>query len=259
VKLFRKVEGDESVKAVVFRIDSPGGSALASDLIWREVKVTREKKPVVVSMGDVAASGGYYIACPATCIFADSSTLTGSIGVIGAVPSVRGLCEKAGIAMEGFYRGKRADMISPYGDLTGDGRELILKSMRVIYDDFIAHVAEGRSLPKEAVASIAEGRVWTGGQALKHGLVDALGGLEEAMARARKLGGLPDDAEVLRLPKAKTFIELLQDLSPEGVAIRAAVAGLPLEIRRLLHQLEWVNHLQRERVLAVLPEVIEVR
>ncbi|MBI4584322.1 MAG: signal peptide peptidase SppA [Planctomycetes bacterium] len=259
VKLFRKVQGDESVKAVVFRIDSPGGSALASDLIWREVKATKEKKPVVVSMGDMAASGGYYIACPATTIFADRSTLTGSIGVIGAVPSVRGLCDKIGISLEGFYRGKRADMISPYGDLTDDGRELILKSMRTIYSDFIAHVAEGRSLSKEAVASIAEGRVWTGGQALKHGLVDALGGLDDAMEQARKLGGLSDEAEVMTLPKAKTFIDLLQDLSAEGAALRAALEGLPPEIRRLVRQLEWVNGIQSERVQAVLPEVIRIR
>lgn len=257
VRLFRQVREDKTVKAVVFRVDSPGGSALASDLIWREVQLTAARKPVVVSMGNVAASGGYYVACAASWIVAEKGTLTGSIGVIGVIPDMRRLYEMVGIRYEVLSRGKRANMISPYGELGDDGRELILKHMRKIYADFVGKVAEGRGLPTSAVESVAEGRVWTGARALKHGLVDELGGLDAALARARKLGSVPDDAEILSLPRPKTLFELLSEMQG-GVVTRAFAGALPAGARGALKHVEWVRLLGRERVLAVLPALLSV-
>jgi protease IV len=259
VKLFRRVRKDDTVKAVVFRVNSPGGSALASDLIAREVELTAKKKPVIVSMGDVAASGGYYVACPATWILAETGTITGSIGVIGAVPSMKGLYEKIGIDMTRFSRGKRADMVSPFGELSEDGRELLMTYMRSIYDDFLTRVADGRNLPKEAVAAIAEGRVWMGSQAFDLGLVDELGGLDAALAKARTLAELPADVEILRLPEPKTFFDFLKEMSGGDASLRAAVRGLPDQARSLLRQVEWIGCLQKEHVLAIWPEVIRIK
>jgi len=257
VKLFRQVREDKTVKAVVFRVDSPGGSALASDLIWREVQLTAAQKPVVVSMGNLAASGGYYVACAASWIVAEKGTLTGSIGVIGAIPDLRRLYETVGIRYEVLSRGKRASMISPYGELGDDGRELVLKHMRKIYADFVGKVAEGRGLPASAVESVAEGRVWTGARALKHGLVDELGGLDAALARARKLGSVPDDAEILSLPRPKTLFELLSEMEG-GVVTRAFAGALPAGARSALKHVEWVRVLGRERVLTVLHALLSV-
>jgi protease-4 len=259
VKLFRRVRADDTVKAVVFRVNSPGGSALASDLIGREVQLTARVKPVVVSMGDVAASGGYYVSCHSSWIVAEPATITGSIGVIGAIPDMAGLYDKVGITMTRFSRGKRAGMISPTGELTEDGRALFMKYMRDVYDDFLTHVAEGRGLDKAAVASIAEGRVWMGSQAKDLGLVDELGGIDEAIAKARVLGKVPEDAEILSLPEPKTFFDLLREMSGEGLSLRAAIMQLPEEARAALRQVEWIGCLRNERVLAVWPDVVRIR
>ena len=259
VPLFRKVRNDPTVKAVVFRVNSPGGSALASDLIAREVQLTAAKKPVVISMGDVAASGGYYVSCRASWIVAERGTITGSIGVIGAVPDMKRMYAKLGLTYTRFSRGKRAGMVTPTGELTPDGRKLLMKFMHEVYDDFLTHVAEGRKLTMEAVASIAEGRVWTGAQALRLGLVDEVGGMDAAMAKARLLGDVPADVEIMTLPKAKTFFDMLNELSGEGATLRSLVASLPPEIRRQLRKVEWIGCLARERVLCVWPEVVEIR
>jgi protease-4 len=261
VKLFRKVRNDDTVKAVVFRVNSPGGSALASDLIAREVELTAKKKPVVVSMGDLAASGGYYISAPSSWIVAENATLTGSIGVIGGVLDLTGAYDMAGVKIETFSRGKRAGMISPYGRLSEDGRKLIMTEMRRIYDTFLGIVAEGRGLPKEAVASIAEGRVWTGGQAFELGLVDQIGCLDDAIAKAREMVQAEDDIEMMYLPKPKTFVDMLMEMSGEDVRmglVAAAVRALPDEVRGLLRRVEWVWFLREERVLAVMPDVYEI-
>ncbi len=263
VRAFSEVRDDDSVKAVVFRINSPGGSALASDLILRQVKLTAKKKPVIVSMADVAGSGGYYIACGASHIFAEKGTLTGSIGVIGVIPNMKGLYEKLGVKVETVSRGKRAEIISSYGALGEDGRELFMKYMLSVYDDFLSHVAQGRKLSKEAVATIAEGRVWTGEQALKHGLVDAIGGIEEAVQHAREAGGLKNDAATLLLPRQKTLFDLLQGnvrvprLSE--IAIDEALRILPREARRWLEQMSWIRNLGGRRVLTLMTDIILVR
>jgi len=258
VKHFRRARNDDSVKAVVFRVDSPGGSALASDLIWREVKLTAAKKPVIVSMGSVAASGGYYVSAAATQIYAEATTITGSIGVIGAIPNMKGLADWAGVSMTTFHRGKRAAIISPYGELTPEGRRMFMKMMRDVYGDFLDRVAEGRGMSRAAVESIAEGRVWTGRDAQKLGLVDAIGGLDAAMARARELGRLPADVEIIELPRKKTLADLF---SSGGLRaeIADAVLKLPESAKAILRQAEWFRAVKSERVLAVMPDVIRIR
>ena len=258
VKHFRRIREDDSVKAVVFRVDSPGGSALASDLIWREVKLTAQKKPVVVSMGGVAASGGYYVSCAATYIFAEDTTITGSIGVIGAVANFKGLADWAGITMATFHRGKRAAIVGPYGELTEEGRKVYMKFMHDVYDDFVGRVAGGRKMSREAVASVAEGRVWTGRDAKRVGLVDAIGGIDDAIAKARELARLDPDVEVIELPAKKTLADLLK-----GGAIRAeladAILRLPEPVKAMLKQAEWLRAADEERVFTVLPEMFRVR
>jgi protease-4 len=174
------------ISAIVLRVDSPGGSGLASDIIWREVLLAREKKPVVVSMGDVAASGGYYLSMPAHRIYAEPGSLTGSIGVIAGKFNLRGLYDLLGLAKETLDRGARAGVQSDYRPFTDEERAKLEREVQAYYDDFVDKAAQGRALPREKVESIARGRVWTGRQALARGLVDELGGLTEAVEGARR-------------------------------------------------------------------------
>ena len=259
VGLLRKLREDTTVQAVVFRVNSPGGSAIASDLIRREVAEIAKVKPVVVSMGALAASGGYYISCPASWIVAESTTLTGSIGVIGAVANFRKLSDKLGLRFASFHRGKRADMISPYGELSAEGYAVIIHQLKAIYDDFITHVAAGRSLEPSAVEAIAEGRVWTGGQALRLGLVDEVGGLRDGLARARELAKLPEDIEVVVLPEPKQLIDILQRSGISLKPMRAFVEALPRRTRELLEQMAWVHDLTRERAFLAAPHAFDLR
>ena len=184
----RKLREDDKVKAIVFRVNSPGGSALASDVIAREVEITAAKKPVVISMGDYAASGGYYISALATKIVAEPNTLTGSIGVFGLLPNMQKLFrDKIGINFDGVGTGKYSDFGNPMRPLREDEKRIIQKGVDTIYRDFKATVVKGRKLNEATVDSIAQGRVWTGSQALGFGLVDTLGGLEDAIRVAAHL------------------------------------------------------------------------
>jgi protease-4 len=193
----RAATNDEHVRGVVMHVDSPGGSAVASDTIWREVcRVRAAGKPVVVSMGQAAASGGYYIACPADVIVALPSTLTGSIGVFGGKMVVRGLLDRLGLTTGTVSHGDRALMFSPRRGFTDDERERLAATIDAIYDDFVAKVASGRHRPVAEIEHIARGRVWTGSDALGIGLVDELGGLRDAIRIARARAGLPADAPV---------------------------------------------------------------
>jgi protease-4 len=195
----RAAINDEHVRAVVLHIDSPGGSAVASDTIWREVCRVREAgKPVVVSMGEAAASGGYYIACPADVIVALPSTLTGSIGVFGGKMVVRELLDRIGLTTGSVSQGSRSLMFSPRRGFSDDERERFAATIDAIYVDFVAKVARGRGRPVAEIEAIARGRVWTGSDALGIGLVDELGGLRDAIRIARLRAGLSDDAPVLR-------------------------------------------------------------
>jgi protease-4 len=200
----RTALADDHVRGVLLRVDSPGGSAVASDVIWREVCRVREAgKPVVVSMGDVAASGGYYVACPADRIVALPSTLTGSIGVLGGKFVTSELWEKVGLTTGAVEHGERARMWSDRRGFTDDERERLNAEIDAIYADFVAKVASGRGRTVADIEPLARGRVWTGRDAHEFGLVDELGGLRDAARIARRLSGLPDDAPVtpaLHLP-----------------------------------------------------------
>jgi protease-4 len=193
----RAARENEHVRAVLFRIDSPGGSAVASDTIWREVVLTREAgKPVVVSMGALAGSGGYFIACPADVIVAQPSTITGSIGVFGGKVVVSELMEKLGLGSGAVEHGGRARMYSVRRGFTDAERERLSAMLDRIYADFVQKVADGRGMSYDAVHAVAKGRVWSGTDAATNGLVDTLGGLRDAADIARERAGLAADAPV---------------------------------------------------------------
>lgn len=208
----RKAREDEKVKAVVLRVNSPGGSALASDVIWREVVLTKKVKPIIVSMGDLAASGGYYISAAADSIFAQPNTITGSIGVFGIIPNFQKFFNnKLGITFDVVKTGKFADLGSLDRPLTTEEEAIIQQSVNQIYFSFTQKVAEGRKKERSYIDSIGQGRVWTGAQALELGLVDRLGGIEDAIASAAKKAGITE-YKLVSYPALKDpFKELLND------------------------------------------------
>ncbi|HVL69078.1 MAG TPA: signal peptide peptidase SppA [Vicinamibacterales bacterium] len=216
VEEIRKIRADKSIKAVVLRIDSPGGSAIASDVIWRELMLTREVKPVIASMSDVAASGGYYIAMPAHAIVAEPATLTGSIGVVMVKFVLEGTLDKVGANLEGVTSGEYADLYSPVRRFSPDERRKIEALMQATYEAFVEKAAAGRKTTPERIDAIAQGRVWTGQQAKDLGLVDELGGLQRALAVAKTRANIDPDAEVelVVYPQRRSFYELIQ--SPFG-------------------------------------------
>src|SRR6185436_11088058 len=197
VEALREIRSRKSIRAVVLRIDSPGGSGNASDAVWQELRRLRREKPVIVSMGDVAASGGYYMACAADAIVADPATITGSIGVFGGKLNVLGLYRKLGLNVETVTRGRHAGMWSPFRDFDADEVALYQKSLDQFYDVFLARVAEGRRLTPSGVDSVGQGRVWSGVAARERGLVDRFGGLHEAMELARVRAHIGADADIV--------------------------------------------------------------
>jgi protease-4 len=188
----KEAREDDDVKAIVLRVDSPGGSALTSELIWREIELTKKVKPVVVSMGNVAASGGYYIACNSDYIFAEPSTITGSIGVFGMLPNMTQLGKNIGINAEQVKTHKNASGYSIFEPLDEGFKAVVLESIEDVYETFLQRVADGRKMTTEQVDAIAQGRIWTGTDALKNGLVDKLGGLNDAIKYAAKLAKIKD-------------------------------------------------------------------
>jgi protease-4 len=249
----REARKDDSIKAIVLRVDSPGGSGTASDVIWREVSLARSSKPVVVSMGDVAASGGYYISMSSDAIVAQPATITGSIGVFGGKFSIHGLYEKLGITKEILARGERAAMFSEYRPWTDDERDRIRTLMVSFYRDFVGKVAHGRKKSYEDVDAVAQGRVWTGSDALQHGLVDRLGGMDVALALAKEKARIALDQEVnvVILPERKGFFDLLVERQEEG-----ALDAVPSDARVLLR---WVRLLGDSQILARLPFDLKIR
>jgi protease-4 len=215
-KAIRKARRDSTIKAIVFRVNSPGGSALASDVIWREAVLAKEAKPFIVSMGDLAASGGYYIACPADKIVASPVTLTGSIGVFGLMFNTQELMnKKLGITFDGIKTNTFADLPDLTRTMTEAEKEIIQQSVEEIYTTFISHVGQGRNMTTEAVDNIGQGRVWSGANALEIGLIDEFGGLEYAMQLAASEAGL-EDYKTIELPEQPDFFEeLIKELSGE--------------------------------------------
>ena len=203
---------DEDIKAIVLRIDSPGGNALTSDLIWREIEITKKVKPVVVSMGNYAASGGYYIACNANKIFAEKNTITGSIGVFGILPNFTPLANKLGINTEQVKTHENSANYSPFVPVDEKFRAFTLEGVEKIYKTFVSHVAEGRKMTFAQVDSIAQGRVWSGTQAIKIGLVDKIGGLNDAIAEAAKIAKIKSYSTQNFPEYEKSFNDVLSGL-----------------------------------------------
>jgi len=211
VDQLRSVGEDEDVDAVILRVDSPGGSALASDLIWHAVEEVRESKPVIVSMSGLAASGGYYVSCHGDSIFADPGTLTGSIGVFAGKMDRSGMYRKIGVNREFITRGENALLFSDEGGFTDGQRELFQDQLDRFYERFLAKVGEGRRMDRDAVHAVARGRVWTGAQGEANGLVDGLGGLRRALTSAKWMLGLDpaDKVTVTTFGEELTFMERL--------------------------------------------------
>lgn len=270
VAALRKLGADASVKAVVLRIDSGGGSAQASELIWRAVAEVKAKKPVVVSMSDVAASGGYYIAAGATKIFAHANTLTGSIGVIGGKLAPGGALARLGVHTFPRGRGKRATMMASFAPWSDDEKAVIRRQMEDVYRTFLERVAAGRGKPVAELEPIAQGRVWTGARAQELGLVDELGGLDAAIAEAKRLGGVGAGSALEIYPPPPTLRDLLGGLGglaalplglgaadPAGAAVAAIAAADPELGARARALLELVLAFRQAPVqaIAVLPEV----
>jgi protease-4 len=257
-KWMKQVREDDDVKAVVLRVNSPGGSGLASDNMWHEIeRVQAEGKPVVVSMGNYAASGGYYISCGTDWIVAQPSTLTGSIGVFGGKVALRGTYEKVGLTTFQFKRGELADLMSMTDPFTDHGRAAFKGYMEDFYAQFLARVAEGRKKTPDEIHAVAQGRVWTGEQGLERGLVDQLGGLDDATAKAAELAGVTE-YRTTRLPRVKTFGELLlEDLqNAEAPAVELSVTPDLPGIDEALHEALLLDRmLEGGGVLAYWPPV----
>ncbi|HME89868.1 MAG TPA: signal peptide peptidase SppA, partial [Myxococcaceae bacterium] len=212
-KTIRDAAEDKTVKAIVLRVNSPGGSAVGSDFVWRAIQDARKKKPVVVSMGDVAGSGGYWISMGADAIVAQPSTLTGSIGVVFGKFNLRGLLSWAGLNVDTAKVGANADLMSFFRSLDAHQAQLIKSWMSSVYSDFVRRAGEGRGMSFETVEPLAHGRVWTGAQAKERKLVDELGGIDAAVAVAREKAKLALDAKVRlrRFPQRKGILELLSE------------------------------------------------
>jgi protease IV len=216
VEQIRSVRDDDSIKAIVLRIDSPGGSSIASDVIWRELMITRDQKParpLIASMSDLAASGGYYIAMPSQVIVAHPATLTGSIGIYSGKFALRGTMEKIGVNTETVKSGKNADIYSPFDRFSPDQRERVQEYMQGFYDNFVEKAAESRKMTPEQIDAVAQGRVWTGLQAREHGLVDELGGLSAAVAIAKQRARIDadEDVELVVYPPRRSLYEALTE------------------------------------------------
>jgi len=249
----RQARQDAAVKAIVLRVDSPGGSGTASDVIWREVELSRHSKPVVVSMGDVAASGGYYIAMGGDVIVAQPGTITGSIGVFGGKFSLRGLYDKLGVTREILRRGRHADLFTDYRPWDEEERSKVRGLMQAFYEDFIRKAALGRKMSREDVQAVAQGRVWTGAEARKRGLVDQLGGLSDAVSLAKAKAGIARDQDVALtvLPERKSLFDLLLHSRDED-----ALERIPADLRALVR---LGRALQSGAILARLPFDLRIR
>jgi protease-4 len=255
----QQARDDSTVRAVVLRIESPGGSSLASDVIWRELSLLAKKKPLVVSMGTVAASGGYYVASASRDIFALPLTITGSIGVFYGKADLSGLLDKIGVTVDTYKTAPRADAESLFRGFTPEEEHELEHKVDQFYDTFLDRVSQGRGMSKAAIDAVGRGRVWMGQEAIQYGLVDHLGGLREALDAARQAGGLPTDAPIVELPReAPSLVQMaldavtgsaadrqrsvLETLPPAVWSLARAVAPLVLYSGdEPLARMEWVD------------------
>ncbi len=255
VKEIEKLKDNDKVKAVVFRVNSPGGSAYASEQIWKAITDLKAKKPVVVSMGDYAASGGYYIACNASKIIAQPNTLTGSIGIFGMFPNFEGLTKKVGLSFDNVKTNKFADFGDATRPMRPEEKVILQQYIEHGYDLFLTRCSEGRNIPKDSLDHIAQGRVWTGNQALKIGLVDALGNIDTAIQEAAKLAKL-DDYSLQDYPKKVDFLESLLSNQKEEFATRAMkeYLGKDYELFKTIKEIK-----EQDFVQARMPYDISIR
>jgi protease-4 len=247
---------NDKIKAVVLRINSPGGNALTSDLIWREVELTKKVKPVVVSMGNYAASGGYYIACNANKIFAENNTITGSIGVFGILPNFSQLATKIGIHVEQVKTHENSANYSPFVPLDEKFKAVTLEGVEHIYRTFVTHVAEGRKMTFAQVDAIAQGRVWTGADAIKIGLVDKIGGLDDAIKEAASLAKIKTYSTQNFPEYEKNFDDILENL-PFAKSKEAFIKEEIGEENYLV--LEQIKRIQTQKgIQAIMPFTITI-
>lgn len=269
VQAVNDAANDTTVKAIVLRVDSPGGSALASDLMWNAIENAKKKKPFVVSMGDVAASGGYYIACNADKIVAEPTTVTGSIGVFMGKPVVKGMYDWLGISSEYVMRGKNAGIFRETDKWTPEERAKMEEQTNKIYfDNFLPKVSAGRKMDAEKANSLGQGRVWTGTQAKENGLIDEFGGLEKAIDIAKQLADLPADKDVRRVvfPAPRPFFETWFG-DPESTEVsvkefqaqKALADSLPADVRKAFRYSEMFDRMQRGEVMMMLPFEMEIK
>ena len=254
-ELIRKERKDSGVKAIVLRVNSPGGNAIASDIMWREIELASKVKPVVISMGNYAASGGYYISAPGTKIFASPTTITGSIGVFGLIPNAGKLMnQKLGISTETVNTNENSDFPSIYRPMEIYEREVMQKSIEKVYSDFVSKVSSGRKMTMAAVDSIGQGRVWSGSEAKKLGLVDETGGLRASIEEAAKLAGL-ETYSLRELPIAEDpFFRIISQLSGE---VRMRILKNELgEYKKFFDEIREIKNLSG--IQARLPYFIEV-
>ncbi|MDQ4123942.1 MAG: signal peptide peptidase SppA [Acidobacteriota bacterium] len=266
VKAINDAADDSSIKAIVLRVDSPGGSALASDLIWHAIENAKAKKPVVTSMGDVAASGGYYIACNSNKIVAEPSTVTGSIGVFLGKPNVKGLYDWLGVNTQTVTRGKNAGIFDVTRNWTPEERAVFENQARnIYYDNFVPKVAQGRGKPAEYIDSIGQGRVWTGMQAKEKGLVDEFGGLNKAVEIAKQLANLPADKDVKRVvfPAPRPFLQELfgsdDEATVQAKQQEALMKALPEDARRLFRYAALFDAMKRGEAMTLMPFELKIK
>lgn len=265
-KALNDAAADKSIKAIVLRVDSPGGSGLASDVIWHAVEAANQKKPVVVSMSDVAASGGYYISASASKIIAQPSTITGSIGVVAGKPVMRGFYDWLGISNEYVLRGKIAGMFRETEKFSDDERAKFEEWIKTTYyQDFVPKVAKGRKKDPQFIDSVGQGRVWTGAQAKDRGLVDDFGGLDRAIDLAKELAKIPKDKGVERviLPYPTTFLQQLlsggENSNTEIEQQRRVFAALPEDARRALRYMALMDRMKNGESMLLMPFDLRVK
>jgi protease-4 len=254
--IIRKQRLDTSVKAIVLRVNSPGGNATASDIMWREIELATRTKPVVISMGNYAASGGYYISAPATKIYANPTTISGSIGVFGLLPNAGKLMEqKLGISTETVNTNKHSDFPSIYRPMNSYEKEVMQLSVEKVYSDFVDKVAEGRKMNSESVDKIGQGRVWSGFSAIKIGLIDEIGGLNDAIEGAARLAEL-EGYSIRELPVIEDpYARLLSQLSGEvKLSILKKELGESLRYYDMVQEVRELSGIQ-----ARLPYFIDIR